>query len=128
MAADIGQLEAARLLLDAGADPDRAASDGPTPLMVAAGDGPLEVVRLLLARGAAVDAADLSNGRAAFHFACYNNQAACAEALVRAGCDVGLKDGEGKTGRALAEAEGHAAVVERLRAAAAAAGPRAPER
>jgi ankyrin repeat protein len=116
VAAGGGRLGAVRLLLDAGADPSCAASDGPTPLMMAVGDGHLEVVRLLLARGAAVDAADLSNGRAAFHFACYNNQAACAEALVRAGCDVGLKDGEGKTGRELAEAERHAAVVARLRA------------
>ena len=54
--------------------------------------------------------------------------------LARAGCDVGLKDRDGKTGRQLAEAEGHAAVLARRRAVAAdqlrpaqgAAGP-APE-
>jgi ankyrin repeat protein len=115
VAVGIGQLEAAMLLLDAGADPDRAGSDGPSPLMMAAGAGYLEVLRLLLARGAAVDAAHPASGWTAFHAACFENQADCAEALARAGCNVGLKDGQGKTGRELAEAEGHAAVVERLR-------------
>ena len=51
-AAGCGQLEAARLLLDGGADPSLAAGDGVTPLMAAAAHGQLEVLRLLLARGA----------------------------------------------------------------------------
>ena len=46
----------ARLLLDAGADPNLANSF--TPLMIAAATGQLEVLRLLLARGAALDAVD----------------------------------------------------------------------
>jgi ankyrin repeat protein len=133
LAAGNGQLEVLRLLLDAGADPDCAASQGITPLIMAAANGHPEVLRLLLARGAAVDAADPNAGRTAFHFACYNNQAGCAEALARAGCDVSLHDRQGRTGRELAEEEGHAAVVARLRAvvaeqlrAAQAVGP-APE-
>jgi hypothetical protein len=40
----------------------------------------------------------------------------CAEALVRAGCDVGVKSSNGMTGRQIAEECGHTAVVERLRA------------
>jgi ankyrin repeat protein len=133
VAAAVGRLEAARLLLDAGADPSCANDDGGTPLMIAAGKGYLEVLRLLLARGAALDAADPADGFTAFHDACFENQPECAEALVRAGCDVGLTDSDGKTGRELAEEEGHAAVVARLRAvvadqlrAAGAVGP-APE-
>ena len=39
VAAAHGRLEVARLLLDAGADPSLAASDGLTPLMCAAGQG-----------------------------------------------------------------------------------------
>jgi ankyrin repeat protein len=74
-----GRLEAAQLLLEAGADPSLAGGSGTTPLMNAAGDGQLEV-------------------------------------LAWAGCDVGLKTVHGETGRELAEAEGHTAVVERLRA------------
>ena len=106
-----------RLLLDAGADPGRADGDGATPLMLAAGEGQLEVLRLLLGRGTAVDVSQLDTvGFTAFHYACYSNQPECAEALVRAGCNDRIQDGEGSTGRELAEAKGHAAVVERLRA------------
>jgi ankyrin repeat protein len=74
----------------------------------------LEVMRLLLAWGAALDAAASADGITAFHDACFNNQAECAEALAWAGCDVGLKDSTGKTGREIAEVEGHVVVVERL--------------
>jgi ankyrin repeat protein len=111
-----GRLEAARLLLDAGADPDHAGGNGFTPLMTAAMAGHLEVLRLLLGRAAAVDASDPDSGGTAFHCACGLNQAECAEALARAGCDVGLKTIDGQTGRELAEARGYAAVVTRLRA------------
>ena len=75
------------------------------------------MLRLLLALGAAVDA--MHNGCSASHFACSNNRADCVEALARAGCDVGLKDNAAmtgrQTGREMAEAMGHAAVVARLR-------------
>jgi ankyrin repeat protein len=111
-----GQLEAVRLLLDGGADPDLVASTDTTPLMSAAGMGQLGVLRLLLERGAEVDAVGQDAGATAFHIACTFNQPGCAEALARAGCDVGIKDLDGKTGRQLAVAEGHVAVVERLRA------------
>jgi hypothetical protein len=113
-----GRPEAVRLLLDAGADPSLANGDGATPLIQAAGTGHPEVVRLLLARGAAVDAVDPGNGFAAFHYACFENQAECAEALVRAGCDVGLKDNDGHTGQQLAEAQGSKEAARRLRALA----------
>jgi ankyrin repeat protein len=107
--------------------------------MGAALNGHLAVLRLLLARGAALDTMTathlgyLSGGRTAFHYACQTNQPECAEALARAGCDVGIKDTNGETGRQMAERQGHVAVVERLRAvvaeqlrAAQAVGP-APE-
>lgn len=50
-AACVGNIDIAKLLLDAGADPERANSDGFTPLLVAVGRGP-ELVRLLLDHGA----------------------------------------------------------------------------
>ena len=130
-AAHHGRLEAVRLLLEAGADPSFWDDEGSTPLMEAADFGELEVLQLLLAWGATVDAVAISDdGRSdsggprglhgtAFHCACYTNHAECAEALVRAGCDVGLKsvfDFDGKTGREEAEAQGHVALAARLRA------------
>jgi ankyrin repeat protein len=97
-----GQLETARLLLDAGADPvvvnDR---DGLTSLMAAAGGaGHLAVLRLLLEHlradvamttfRTALNVADPVNGMTAFHIACHNEKWECAEVLVREGCDVGV--------------------------------------
>jgi hypothetical protein len=72
-----------------------------------------QVLRLLVERGAVIDTVT-SDGWTAFHFACFAGQAGCAEALARAGCDVGIKDVDGDTGWQLAEGRGHTAAVERL--------------
>ena len=57
-------LQAARLLLEGGADPALADSDGDTPLMAAAGTGQIQLVRLLLKKGAVhtVDATTPAEG------------------------------------------------------------------
>jgi hypothetical protein len=115
-AAQTGHLEVTRLLLDGGADcSSRATDDGATPLMLAAQLGRLEVLRLLLARGVALDTVDSRGGGTAFHCACHGNHPECAEALARAGCDVGLKAKDGETGRVVAEAEGYDALAQHLR-------------
>ena len=49
-----GHADAAKLLLDGGADPDLPDSDGTMPLMTAAGDGNVVTLKLLLAGGAAI--------------------------------------------------------------------------
>ncbi len=54
-AAQEGHLEAVRLLLDWGADPNLVVRDEGTPLICAARDGRTEVVALLLDRGARID-------------------------------------------------------------------------
>jgi hypothetical protein len=63
VAADFGQVEVVRLLLDAGEDPDRYNPVGghshTTPLHQAAGAGHDQVVRLLVERGARLDIKDI---------------------------------------------------------------------
>jgi Ankyrin repeats (3 copies) len=54
-AASHGRLEAVRLLLDWGADPNLVVRDEGTPLIVAARDGWTDIVALLLDRGARID-------------------------------------------------------------------------
>jgi hypothetical protein len=81
-AASFGQLEVARLLLEGGADPSRADSNGDTALMAAALDGHLPILQLLLEWGVAMDA-KRPDGTTAFHYACLTNQPDCAEALIR---------------------------------------------
>ena len=83
--------------------------------MIASRRGRAEVLGLLLAKGVALDTVR-SRGGAAFHYACISNQCDCAEALVRAGCDVTVEDSNGKTGQQAAEASGHTVLLARLSA------------
>ena len=55
-------------------------------------------------------------GRTAFHCACAAGRTDAVEALVAAGCQKGLLDGSGKTGRDLADDAGHADVLALLAA------------
>eukprot|EP01045_Picozoa_sp_COSAG04_P033226 COSAG04_NODE_6794_length_1254_cov_0.816450_2_plen_147_part_01 len=65
------QAAAARLLLDRGANPNLARSDGGTPLMEAAAKGFAPIVRLLLEAKADIDAVCPTTGFTAFHYACF---------------------------------------------------------
>ena len=53
IACEKGHVDAARLLLDKGAEVNRATEDGRTPLLVACLQGHVDAVRLLLDNGAA---------------------------------------------------------------------------
>jgi hypothetical protein len=88
--------------------------------MTVAGRNHLAVLRLLLARGVAVDMVHPAASFTAFHSACVKDMADCAEALLRAGCDAGIKTKDGKTGLVLAELERNTALVRRLESVAAA--------
>ena len=77
----------ARLLLQAGADKDRASTDGRTPLWQAALNGHEAVVRLLLEAGADMDRAH--RGRTPRRAAALKRH----EAVVRLLCNAGARDG-----------------------------------
>ena len=82
-------LEAVRLLLDLGLDPNAANKDGRTPLMAAAHKGRNDVIQLLVERGAKIDARDKGSrdtGNAASAIAGHRFQVLdYSEGLVRVG-------------------------------------------
>ena len=103
--------EAVNLLLDHRADSNLARSEeGFTPLMGAAQCGRLSMLDTLLQHGANIDAVD-EDGDSAFHFACFQANADCAEVLAKHGCDVSLRNEDGHTGVHLASMNKHRAAV-----------------
>ncbi|MBM3779507.1 MAG: hypothetical protein FJW23_14930 [Acidimicrobiia bacterium] len=84
-AARSGDVESARLLLDAGADVNDAAADGTSALVLAAHSDRGDVARLLLARGARVDAA--GSGYTALHAAILRGNRRLVHDLVAHGAN-----------------------------------------
>lgn len=89
MAAQQGHAEIARLLLDAGEDPNRFAPVGghshATPLHQAALAGHEDVVRLLVERGAALDIRDILYGGTPLDWARYGKRSGVAKYLSECG-------------------------------------------
>jgi ankyrin repeat protein len=109
------QAEAARLLLEAGADV-RAAARNPmrvTALHAAAAARDTPLVRLLLERGADVDARQQAS-YTALHAAAQHGDTEMAELLLAHGADPSLRSEDGKDAAAHARAAGHEALAERL--------------
>ena len=116
-ALDHGHERAVSVLLECGANPDAANSNGMTPLMHASGKGNLPLLQLILENTTDINASFPASGsRTGFHIACASNHADCVEALVRGGCDTKLRCCGGMSGRDLAEAGRCTAVLARLRA------------
>ena len=83
------------LLLQHGADLRRRDESGRTPLHYAAGLG-ASAVEMLLAKGALVNA-QADDGRTPLHVAVDRGSVSAVEALLRAGADAELSDGQGRT-------------------------------
>ena len=79
-----GDVDAARLALDGGADVNRANEDGVTPLFIACQQGHVDVARLLLDRGAEVDQAT-EDGVTPLYHACANGHVDVARLLLERG-------------------------------------------
>lgn len=84
-------LEAARFLLDAGADINTRDMSGETPLMQAAGLGYQEMGALLLERSADVNARDEGQETALFKAARYGYAEVCG-ALLEAGAELNIQN------------------------------------
>lgn len=106
---DDGGLTAA--LLEAGADPDRAANDGTTPLMAAASNGHSAAVKALVLKGADMDRKG-PGGKTALHMAIGWRDEKSARYLVKKGARSDIPDDSGKTASEMAAAAGMEAVLE----------------
>jgi ankyrin repeat protein len=112
-AADHGDVEVVRVLLEAGVDVDRSNSDKNemynvmrTALHYAAFRGHLEVCRLLLDWGAKVDS--VGGGKStALHIAAREGRLSVVKLLEERGADVRLKDGNGETAPPIAWNDEH---------------------
>ena len=83
-----GSAGMARLLLTAGAEPNRARKSGETPLMTAAFTGNLELVQTLLSHHADVNAFATDARQTALMWATSEKHLTIVKALVAAGADV----------------------------------------
>ncbi len=111
-----GQPEAARLLLEQGANVDAVANNQTRvmPLHSAASARNLAAVRLLLERGAPVNARQQA-GWVPIHAAAQNGDGEMADLLLKHGADAGITNDQGKTAAMVAREKGHtqiAAVLE----------------
>ena len=99
LAAFFGQAEAAKILLERGAEVNlvaRNASIHVTPLHSAAAGSHAEIVKLLLEHGADPNAAQ-DGGFTPLHSAAQNDDRESAEALLEAGADPSLANDDGQT-------------------------------
>lgn len=109
-----GNVEAIRLALEAGVDPNITDADNRTPLMLAAFNAHIEIAERLLEAGARVDMRDSTN-RTALMFACTGPDVGLVSLLLRRGANVNDIDShESWTPLMFAAAEGHRDVVQLL--------------
>ncbi len=113
IAARQGHAALVSILLEAGADPDVADSEGWTPLRASAWGGHASTVQVLLERGAQVDACD-SEGRTALRAAAWAGHEEVVRALLNAGAQVDGEDRQGRTPLIAAAYMGHADIVTAL--------------
>jgi ankyrin repeat protein len=116
MAADQGDLQLVKLLLEKGLKINDVDKMGNTPLDAAAQNEHLPVLEVLLERdnGTVVNKSD-NMGRTLLHVAAKNGNFEMVELLVRKGAKVELCDGQGKTAAEIALEEGHEKIYEFLK-------------
>ncbi len=103
------------MLLEKGADVNRADKDKVTPLMTASFKGHVQTLLLLLRqRGIQLNQSD-AEGRTALHMAASVGETITCVSLIKAGADVNRVDSAAMNAIALALAEGHTGCAEAIR-------------
>jgi len=105
LAAYNGQAEAARVVLEAGGDPELANDRGQTPLAGAAFKGDEAMVRLLIAHGALIDGTG-DGSRTALMTAAMFDRTEIVDLLLAHGADPDRRDGAGLTAAEMAQSMG----------------------
>ena len=100
----------ARLLLDNGAEVDRAEEDGGTPLLIACQNGHVDAARLLLDNGAEVNRAT-ERGQTPLFIACEEGHVDTARLLLDKGAEVDRANKHGRTPLDAAKHFNHDAVI-----------------
>ena len=100
-------------LLEQGADPNRSANDGTTPLMAAASNGHGQALKALVAAGADLDVQD-RHGRTALHHAVSWRDEKAARFLIKKGARTDIPDETGATAVEMAASAGMESVLELL--------------
>ena len=98
------------LLINNGADPNRAHPMGLTPLLLASEHGSLSIVRLLVEWGASITARGLK-GLTPLLIAASHGQANVVQFLIEHGADINEKTAHGSTALMLATQSGHLELV-----------------
>ena len=113
VACENGRVDAARSLLEEGAEVDRADEDGWTPLLSACYNGHVDAARLLLGKGAEVDRAD-KDGWTPLYSACHHGHVDAALLLLENGAEVDRTREDGTTPLYVACWKGHVDAVRLL--------------
>ena len=113
-----GHIDVVRILLEAGADTEKRADDGRTPLhvaaSVAASSGNPDIARLLLQWGAEKEKQTNDSGFAPMHCAANCGHLEVVRLLLEWGADIEKPSNDGDTALHLASAGGHLEVVRLL--------------
>ena len=91
LAAEVGNAEILKLLLDAGANADSPNPEGQTALMAVARTGNVEAAQLLLDHGATVDAKEKWGGQTALMWASARRHPEMMKFLIAKGADVNAR-------------------------------------
>jgi ankyrin repeat protein/Flp pilus assembly protein TadD len=112
-AAMFGQIDSARVLIEAGADVGLKRNSGSTPLQAAVQNGHVAVVELLIDEGADFEVLQ-NDGTSLLYSAAGQGHLLALDALIDAGLDVDMHSENGTTALHVAAREGHTSIVERL--------------
>lgn len=114
IASQNGKVEAARILVTAGADVNApVAKGGYTPLMLASVSGSTDLADALIKHGAQVNAVN-SGGVTALMIAAAGNHSGVAALLLKAGADINARSEDGRTALSIAQANNNEPVIRLL--------------